>query len=159
MNTENNKLIAEFLGYVLRGVDTYENNNKLYLTDELKFNDDWNWLMEVVEKIETLKYYKNEIQFKITKNAVSIQAITKKINEVISKCVFSSWGTYHGTEKKEAVYKASIEFINWYNEQTFLKNYMEAKNGKDIPGNIRGYNLTIINDLLNDKTIKVNSNQ
>lgn len=59
--TDNNKLLADFMGLVQSSI-----KNK-YLTEkslegfgigqltELKFNTDWNWLMEVVEKIESVK--------------------------------------------------------------------------------------------------------
>jgi hypothetical protein len=57
---EYNKMCAEFLG------GTYDSNLKRYwfrlpivlfpTIEELKFDSDWNWIMEVVEKIETIFY-------------------------------------------------------------------------------------------------------
>ena len=46
-NQENNKLIAEFLGYKLKPC----NNDKYY-----KFNSSWDWLMPVVKKIKDSNY-------------------------------------------------------------------------------------------------------
>jgi hypothetical protein len=124
MNTENNKIIAEFLGLktILEQdfLDYKYNQNEtdnLYILESLKYDSDWNSLMEVVEKIENLKYFQNEIQFKITKYAVCIQTITKETGIVISPCVFSKWATYGGTEKLQATYKTVVQFIKWYNLQ------------------------------------------
>jgi hypothetical protein len=63
MNTlENNKLIAEFMGIKYVYDDKYIENIKEmrangvmfeqgYMLSELKYDTDWNWLMQVVEKI------------------------------------------------------------------------------------------------------------
>jgi hypothetical protein len=57
---ENNKLIAEFLGYSQPHPD-YPNTTYWYKKDcqpltILLFHSDWSWLMRVVEKIERLGY-------------------------------------------------------------------------------------------------------
>ena len=76
MTTETNKLIAEFLGWGYKVLPIYSDDkflgrkniyntpfkkhlkNKAFTTtfseNELVFHNDWNWLMEVVEKIESL---------------------------------------------------------------------------------------------------------
>ena len=122
-NVENNILIAEFLGLKTgkhlgknRWLNDWFDNEGLIngaRNEQLFFHTDWNWLMVVVEKIETKKYFKKEIQFKITKYSVCIQSFVDEV--VLSKCVFSSWATYGGTEKLRATYNAVIEFIKWYN--------------------------------------------
>jgi hypothetical protein len=103
--SENNKLIAEFMNH-------YENMGNLGLL----YHSDWNWLMEVVEKIEAKKYFKKEIQFSITKYSVKIQSLANTDGEILSPCIFSAWGTYGGTDKIQAVYNACVEFIKWHNE-------------------------------------------
>ena len=85
---ENNKLIAEFL----------VNNDYLTIND-LKYHEDWNLLMEVVEKIESIK----GVQIFI--NGISCEIMFK--SKVISK---------HSNTKIEAVYNACVTFIDWYNE-------------------------------------------
>ncbi len=80
-----------------------------------KYNTSWNWLMPVVEKIESIDVgeilngkgqgYKN--QFKIWSNACLIEP--------------SNWGgplikQICAPTKIEAVYKAIVEFIKWYND-------------------------------------------
>jgi len=112
MITESNKLIADFLGYVLIGKNTYEYNNKLYLLEEMKFHNDWNWLMEVVENIESLDTGNNSVV--IGKNHCFLSFYDKYKNESIR---FNGESKFANVElsKIEAVYNACIEFIKWYN--------------------------------------------
>lgn len=63
MNTENNKLIAEFLteqgGLVKLREDVYSTVDNFDMPDDslilsdMPFNNSWDWLMPVVEKIES----------------------------------------------------------------------------------------------------------
>ena len=98
---ENNKIIAEFLGYINttpsdKVFSIYENNANPFLGKTLlepmsmKCNSDWNWLMKVVEKIlnVSLELDSMEMYYNITD---SIPHITK-------------------------TYEKCIEFIKWYNE-------------------------------------------
>ena len=120
---ENNKLIAEFMGlnktkmffnlktgnYVkketadcdIKVVDVYLKNNKPITN--FYYHSDWNWLMEVVEKIESLG---NDIL--ITSNY--IQITYDKGEKFITI-------ELEGNIKIFAVYNACIEFIKWYNEK------------------------------------------
>jgi hypothetical protein len=92
-NFKNNKLIAEFMGWNIDNPSTLPTN--LHQEEEtqgfweLKFDTDWNWLMEVVEKILNicLELDSMEMYYSITD---SIPDINQSYNEV-------------------------IEFINWYN--------------------------------------------
>ena len=96
--TENNNIIVEFMNH-------YENmGNK-----GLLYHKDWNWLMEVVEKIEDLNYSieinkqeENDYQCLVVKKDILIQE-------------FSS-------TKIQAVYNACVEFIKWYNEKSAKNN-------------------------------------
>lgn len=102
MNTENNKIIAEFLGYYTVINDSQYPNKPLYVWDfeDFKFHSDWNWLMEVVEKIEGLGNHGFTIYRKTTNiNGLPIElANTRKSTKI------------------QAVYNACVEFIKWYNE-------------------------------------------
>jgi hypothetical protein len=99
---ENNKLIAEFMGLKIitddiSFFDTNYNTLKRYATV-------WNWLIEVVEKIESLGF-----EVTILKNECTIR----------NNCLigFDFDRTYCVPTKIEAVYNACVEFIKWYNKE------------------------------------------
>lgn len=126
MNTiENNKLIAEFMGwdivekytrmfgygggYVSKGhedadlkVSLYKNTKgSLFHKRDLKFNISWDWLMPVVEKIESTQ-------------PEGYNTLIEGANCWIETEPISFEGM--GKTKLEATYKAVVEFIKWYNE-------------------------------------------
>ena len=112
MNTENNKIIAEFMikqeptenfcvGSIGQEVGVFTGIKTEYFKyEDLKFHSDWNWLMEVVEKIESLNHKNNEEHFQLV--SFIHHWLRRKHKELT---------------KIEAVYNACIEFIKWYNEQ------------------------------------------
>lgn len=120
---ENNNLIADFVELKYDEINfdwvcpiysleilmyKYEgfNNNKNFL-----FHRSWDWLIPVVEKIESLSYKKTRhfYLFK-TSSYVEIKVDRMKVN------LFSKWGTNANINTREAVYKAVVEFIKWYNQ-------------------------------------------
>jgi hypothetical protein len=111
MTTENNKLLAEFLGLVESSLpDKYwtEKSSEGFgmgqLT-ELKFHTDWNWLMQVVEKIENFGF-----EFFIVESRCKIAHNTDHSIETIID--FEIIGT-----KIQATYNACVDFVKWYNNQ------------------------------------------
>jgi hypothetical protein len=95
---QNNKIIAEFIGFEPLANWGYLNPKNGQKTDieDLNFDSDWSWLMEVVEKIESLSKNQNVINWsRQNKNIFDLK---------LTEC------------KKEAVYNACVEFIKWYNE-------------------------------------------
>lgn len=127
MTTENNKIIAEFMGAELN-VNFVPKNDVWYFNElidghriheRLLFHSDWNWLMEVVEKIESLE---DTERFEITNSGVNITHYQTKEVKFIYNGYHTNNGMYLMTEKAvetkiEAVYGACVEFIKWYNEQ------------------------------------------
>lgn len=112
--TENNKIIAEFMElsycekYQFEGWYTnHEHNYRICDFDGLKYHLDWNWLMEVVEKIEGLEGKKYYVVIKHVQCKFSNYYTEETIANVI-----------HTHNKIESVYLACVEFIKWYN----LKN-------------------------------------
>jgi hypothetical protein len=125
MNIENNKIIAEFMGctnfkmygnsftfdhpnktkweWSNRFKDNIETNN--FSSSSSFYDNDWNWLMEVVEKIESKC---SNLGFQISARFVHIRVNN---NLTISSGVKPN--------RIEAVYNACIEFIKWYNENKF----------------------------------------
>jgi len=120
--TENNNIIAEFLGsqYINKPYTDIEGiindfwhwtkpNCKIphsigigelttaWTIGNFHFHDDWNWLMEVVEKIYTIDlYYDKYIEF--------------------NSSIFSN-GKIELSTRIDLVYNQCVEFIKWYNEQ------------------------------------------
>lgn len=107
--TDNNKLIAEFMGNHIKESKNYYEffaiNSKPYSVEELKFHSDWNWLMEVVEKIENLGF-----EFFIVESRCKIAHNTDKSIEILI-------GFELVSKKIESVYYNCVEFIKWYNQQ------------------------------------------
>ena len=117
METENNKLIAEFMGYnhIMSVEYKIPRHNRMvpfqhaikweffwsdfFKYDELKFHESWDWLMPVVEKIESLNY------------RVSITEFATNIND--ERLKISQW---QNSDKMINTYKAVIEFIQWHNQ-------------------------------------------
>jgi hypothetical protein len=108
MNTENNKIIAEFMKYIKHTqTKSYLTKDGYFHDKDLKFHSDWNWLMEVVEKIESIKIETYKVRVDIYFNCC-------QINPTHWEQLISIYGNKE--TKIEAVYNACIEFIKWYNE-------------------------------------------
>lgn len=126
--TENNKLIAEFMEFQQTNIGWYDAEEVLLRTekdntfDDLKFHTDWNWLMEVVEKIEGLKtpITNNpnllgkfvDYEFHIQDKHIKIYAHGEVTKEVVD------FNSSESETKIKAVYNACVEFIKWYNENS-----------------------------------------
>jgi hypothetical protein len=110
--TKNNKLLAEFMGCYQNneGFWGFENtpNHKTWNNDRFldctKYDTDWNWLMEVVEKIESLGY------------DVFINTCVCRITDV-GQNMFEDIECFVNNNKRQATYNACVEFVEWYNNQ------------------------------------------
>lgn len=116
---EGNKLIAEFMGAILKPyprdqLPSYYYDQSVCKTPtpssslwwgewELQYHSSWDWLMPVVEKIEDLGNI-----FTISQTYCNIQEDKHNV---------SVTGVKYGKTKMEAVYQAVIQFIMWYNQQ------------------------------------------
>lgn len=126
--TDNNKLIAEFLGYnpktkrevgailnkdvyewYQRDVNIYYINGDYHSEDYLLFHNNWNWLMEAVDKIESF-----EDENRCAKYNVNIE---QSFVEIIDKHTYYEIVETSRDTKIEATYEAVIQFINYYNKQ------------------------------------------
>jgi hypothetical protein len=101
---KDNKLIAVFMGMKPLNNDSSvlvfstDRGNDIVSIDNLQYQNDWNLLMEVVEKIESLG-----VLVEIRENVCYIE---------------TSQGNYTSEleeTKIQATYKAVVEFIKWYN--------------------------------------------
>ena len=114
-----NKIIAEFMGFKLQDNPNERffnrwliNSNAYggrYNFEEFYFDVDWNWLMQVVEKIESIKIETYKVRVDIYFNCC-------QINPTHWEQLISIYGNKE--TKIEAVYNACIEFIKWYNENS-----------------------------------------
>ena len=121
-NTENNRLIAEFMefptktdavddrvlayyiGDIIKNADNSKNENEkdVFHPEDMQFHTDWNWLMKVIRKIEELG---NDVL--ITTNYIQISFDEGEQFIVIDDLNI----------KIDSVYNAVVEFIKWYNEK------------------------------------------
>ena len=105
MNTqENNKIIAEFMGITPNEAGVYHvSKHKGYSLENLLYHTSWDWLMPVVEKIESILPCDSiiTIEYKDCRIPVNESGFDIVTNE---------------ETKIEAVYKAVVEFINQYNQ-------------------------------------------
>lgn len=125
---ENNKLIAEFLGYPKNtykeaGAKLVDNTYVWYLKDvdhyyidgewidevQLRFDTEWNWIMKAVDKIESFEDDNRCAKYNINIEQSFVEIIDKNTDDTIVDT--------DADTKIEATYNAVIEFIKYYNKQ------------------------------------------
>lgn len=139
--TESNNLIAEFMGYINttptdKDFNIFENNEgKMLESMSMKYHSSWDWLMPVVEKIESFEtdnywsevskascnedYNSNEwscTSFGIEKGhtCITVHSVVRPEMQRNYK-QFTSL-KYDKGLKIEYTYYSIIKFIEWYNE-------------------------------------------
>ena len=99
--TENNKLLAEFMGFEKETDPTQRFYGNWFTQpttawgirlEVLHFDTDWNWLMQVVEKIDEVC-------------GIDLHEWDEHINNALC------------SKSLPTTYNACVEFIKWYNEQ------------------------------------------
>ena len=117
---EGNKLIAEFMGakrkeYSITNREHYLfRDGRKYLTENLIFHSSWDWLMPVVEKIESLPTDKEngeEFQFSITGDGIAITQYDDGSGIIASRV------NYLGKSKLEFTFEVVVEFIKWHTNE------------------------------------------
>ena len=120
----NNKLIAEFMGYKLtpcnnglawdigKSIPSHEHlfplQGVLHTGNELNFHTSWNWLMPVVEKIESFEDENRCAKYNVNMLQCWVEIINNDTSEEIVEA--------EGINKLQATYHAVIEFIKWYDK-------------------------------------------
>ena len=126
---ENNKLIAEFIGTESLKELLSDKNGLINIDKDIyeqcKFHSDWNWLMKVVEKIDTLadEENKGEFFFEVYKDSVTIFSNGNYVNSLVE---VEGQGS-----RLNNVYQACVEFINWYNNSS-LDGTKEVRDTSDM---------------------------
>ena len=109
---EGNKLIAEFMGFISNG-NMYQccfgNVNKYSNLVSMSFHKSYEWIMPVVEKIESLNY---------TSEIYTLSCNTTTAFYSGGVVVYK---TKLQNSKIESIYRAVVGFILWYNAT--IQNY------------------------------------
>jgi hypothetical protein len=130
---ENNKLIAEFMGFV-EDDKIYTNKSKSNplppfwnqgfsnkcCEDDIRFHSSWDWLMPVLEKIESLGCKTVASQSDFNDNQyINIMTGISIINQDAQNP-----SKFMGQDKIKinAYYKAIVEFIKWINQNDTRRN-------------------------------------
>lgn len=94
--------------------NSFFGKNRRYLAvNNLKFHSDWNWIMEVVEKIQTLDKLGGIVM--IQQGRCRITSRMAGDNTVYADV---SYYYLHGMRKqKEAVVQAIHQYLIWYNNE------------------------------------------
>lgn len=99
---EYNKMCAEFMGLTVIPAGT-KAIGKIHFPEVseafLKYDVDWNSIMEVVEKINSINLFENP-------------------SDTTLLTIREEMGAYLGLSNKEAVVNSIWEFLNWYKTQT-----------------------------------------
>jgi hypothetical protein len=106
ITTENNKLIAEFMNEEIGFADT---SKPCILIDNvwspIKYHKSWDWLMPVVQKIDSMEY--NVVMSRISVNINPILEDNKPIVSFVCGDI---------EQKLSLLHESITEFIKWYNE-------------------------------------------
>ena len=122
---EMNMVICEFMGgYQWRhnvlfyvGPDGFEHESGEFL----KYHSSWNWLMPVVEKIESIyDEFHGYFGVHISSNSCCIQGT--KLDTRPGKEHYAYFNEVVLSNKKEATHIAVYQFIQWYNKQKEATN-------------------------------------
>ena len=112
--TESNKLIAEFMGMENNLYHFQSHDTDMHYTDsELKFHTSWDWLMPVVDSIETFNF---KVDGVTTSADVHIVYGDCRIVDEDGGGLFEFYS--HSTDsgdKLQATYDSVVKFIEWYN--------------------------------------------
>jgi len=107
---EKNRMIAKFMGvkytYDKKEGAYYDAKTGELIGIEFKYHASWNWLMPVIEKIET------ELNYEVQIHRISCQVniIGDEDNEL------SRWVCGSPKLKLKTTYETICQFIEWYNE-------------------------------------------
>ena len=121
---KNNILISEFLSrrgkirkdlFWINGISGHISGLAWFKTNESKYHSSWDWLMPVVEKIETMGY---QVDLLSRKLPIELSATDKDHTCLIWNDEHTVKVTEVGSviSKHDAAYNGVIDFIKWYNK-------------------------------------------
>lgn len=129
-----NKLIAEFMlgqGLVKVSNNIYSTVNELDVPDDsltvedLQYHTSWEWLMPVVEKIETIQLpTPSMVKIKVEISGTSCRIHKGTWNDNREGFISKYFQPDEKGSKTESTYKAIVEFIKWYNKNKDIQDNM-----------------------------------
>ena len=133
---ENNKLIAEFMRLIIRdeegNLPVSSQQHKLFIKEEwdkldvcspyspngVDYHASWDYLMLVVDRIEGVVDEHGCAKYNVRIEQCWVDIIDNHTSDEIV--------TVDGDNRREATYKAVVEFIKWHNEQATYKAVVES---------------------------------
>ena len=106
---EDNKLIAEFMGYEVKHGKCYSPKYNDGTIAPMQFDRSWDWLMPVVEKIECTPIDNDDNSDNFFNVMIDVFECNINGGDI---CICEN-----GHTKREATYKAVVEFIKTYNDE------------------------------------------
>jgi hypothetical protein len=112
--TENNKLIAEFMGSSI----LLDPDNKETPFTRPDYENDWNDLMQVIEKIESLYNGGFEVGIHHCSTIIGQCRSTPygKLHNQVNLFEITASEGYNFERKIQYTYEAVVQFIKWYNK-------------------------------------------
>lgn len=102
-------MIAEFMGFkMINDLQISTPNGGGAFLNELKYHTSWDWLMPVVEKIESIEDENRCAKYNFNSVQCFVDIVDNNTSEEIVKTDCNN--------KFDSTYKAVCEFIEWYNE-------------------------------------------
>ena len=112
---KDNKLIAEFMGMTYGDpndksvmIQMTPQGNEVVPIESMEYHTSWDWLMDVVDKIECTPIDNDDNSDNFFNVMIEVFECNINGGEI---CICES-----GNTKREATYKAVVEFINQYNK-------------------------------------------
>jgi hypothetical protein len=124
---ESNKIIAEFMGFKPTGeFNSFLDGQAFYSSkkssaiclSQMPYMTNYEWLMEVVDKIESLpSKYVVQIGDVYSTDVNIFQLVYNSNVPSLVKVIATDYLPIQFNNKKEAIYDACIKFIKWYNKE------------------------------------------
>lgn len=125
---EGDKSIAEFMGAVILSEPIGHSKRdvafpniigglRIHNADDLKYHSYWDWLMPVVEKVESIETdFDGYFQVHISSNGCTISGT--RLNTSIENPHYAYFNDVVHESKISATWLAIVQFLQWYNTQT-----------------------------------------
>lgn len=108
-----NMLIAEFMGVQVIDETAIRPNLECFRLSELRYHNSWEWLMPVIQKIQSMTN-ENNVRYNLILGDTSL-LINPQVNP-------EKYFVRYDRNLLDACKGAIVDFINWYNERSVNKS-------------------------------------